>query len=117
MWTLENRPKYNRDHLRYPSDLTDDEWAYVAPLIPPPKPGGGKRRDRHACGHERGDVYPEYRLPMALPSEELSAVLHSPPLLHLVAMRWGAGSHPSHALRRMPREGGTRSQSHRRHYR
>src|SRR5712675_994325 len=30
MWTLENRPKYNRDHLRYPSDLTDDEWAYVA---------------------------------------------------------------------------------------
>src|SRR6266852_688362 len=44
MWTLEHRPKYNRDHLRYPSDLTDDEWAYVAPLIPPPKPGGGKRR-------------------------------------------------------------------------
>src|SRR5713226_97472 len=44
MWTLENRPKYNRDHLRYPSDLTDDEWAYVAPLIPPPKSGGGKRR-------------------------------------------------------------------------
>jgi len=44
MWTLENRPKYNRDHLRYPSDLTDDEWAYVAPLLPPPKPGGGKRR-------------------------------------------------------------------------
>ena len=44
MWTLENRPKYNRDHLRYPSDLTDDEWACVAPLVPPPKPGGGKRR-------------------------------------------------------------------------
>jgi hypothetical protein len=38
----ENRPKYNRDHLRYPSDLTDDEWAYVEPLIPPAKPGGGK---------------------------------------------------------------------------
>src|SRR5215471_18981456 len=44
MWTLENRAKYNRDHLRYPSDLTDDEWAYVEPLIPPAKPGGGKRR-------------------------------------------------------------------------
>jgi len=44
MWTLENRLKYNRDHLRYPSDLTDDEWACVAPLISPPKPGGGKRR-------------------------------------------------------------------------
>jgi hypothetical protein len=34
MWTHESRPKYNRDHLRYPSDLTDDEWAYVEPLIP-----------------------------------------------------------------------------------
>src|SRR5262252_6127607 len=44
MWTNENRPKYNRDHLRYPSDLTDDEWAHVEPLIPPAKPGGGKRR-------------------------------------------------------------------------
>src|SRR6202040_1039113 len=44
MWTHENRPKYNRDHLRYPSDLTDDEWAYVKPLIPPAKSGGGKRR-------------------------------------------------------------------------
>ena len=38
MWTLENRAKYNRDHLRYPSDLTDDEWAHVEPLIPPAKP-------------------------------------------------------------------------------
>jgi transposase len=44
MWTLENRPRYNRDHLRYPSDLTDEEWKYIEPLIPPAKPGGGKRR-------------------------------------------------------------------------
>jgi transposase len=29
--------------LRYPSDLTDDEWAHVAALIPPAKPGGNKR--------------------------------------------------------------------------
>src|SRR5271169_6478459 len=44
VWTDKNRAKYNRDHLRYPSDLTDDEWAYVEPLIPPAKRGGGKRR-------------------------------------------------------------------------
>jgi transposase len=43
MWTAENRPRYNRDRLRYPSDLTDEEWGLVAPLIPPGKPGGGKR--------------------------------------------------------------------------
>src|SRR5271169_2279285 len=36
MWTHENRPKYNRDHLRYPSDLTDDEWARVKPFLQPP---------------------------------------------------------------------------------
>ena len=35
MWTDENRAKYNRDHLRYPSDLTDEEWALVEPFIPP----------------------------------------------------------------------------------
>jgi hypothetical protein len=34
MWTVENRPRYNRDRLRYPSDVTDDEWALIAPLIP-----------------------------------------------------------------------------------
>ncbi|WP_424600676.1 IS5 family transposase, partial [Bradyrhizobium sp.] len=44
MWTHENRAKYNRDHLRYPSDLTDDEWTLVEPFIPPAKAGGGKRR-------------------------------------------------------------------------
>ena len=44
LWTDKNRAKYNRDQLRYRSDLTDDEWAYVEPLIPPAKRGGGKRR-------------------------------------------------------------------------
>jgi len=44
MWTHENRAKYNPDHLRYPSDLTDDEWTRVEPFIPPAKRGGGKRR-------------------------------------------------------------------------
>ena len=44
LWTADNRPRYNRDKLRYPSDLTDAEWAHIEPLIPPGKPGGGKRR-------------------------------------------------------------------------
>jgi transposase len=43
MWTNENRATYNRDHLRYPSDVTDEEWAYVEPLIPKAKGGGRKR--------------------------------------------------------------------------
>ncbi len=44
MWTTENRTRYNRDHLRYPSDLSEEEWAVIEPLIPPGKPGGGTRR-------------------------------------------------------------------------
>ena len=44
MWTIANRPKYNRDKLRYPSDLTGAEWAHIKPLIPPAKHGGRKRK-------------------------------------------------------------------------
>ena len=43
MWTSKNRARYDRSKLRYPSDLTDDEWRLVEPLIPPGKTGGGKR--------------------------------------------------------------------------
>src|SRR6201992_3181835 len=44
MWTTENRPRYNRDKLRSPSDLTEDEWAEVEHLIPPAKRGGRRRK-------------------------------------------------------------------------
>src|SRR5262249_24838589 len=44
MWKSEHRRAADRRGLRYPSDLTDGEWALVAPLIPPAK-RGGRRRD------------------------------------------------------------------------
>ena len=43
MWTSENRGRYDRSRLRDPTDLTDEECALVAPLIPPAKRGGNKR--------------------------------------------------------------------------
>jgi transposase len=43
MWTVENRARYDRNRLRYPSDLTDEEWALVKPAIPRAKRGGNKR--------------------------------------------------------------------------
>jgi transposase len=43
MWSSENRCRYDRSALRYPSDLTDEEWALIEPLIPPAKKGGAKR--------------------------------------------------------------------------
>ena len=43
MWTSKNRCHYDRRQLRYPSDLTDEEWALIAEVIPPAKRGGNKR--------------------------------------------------------------------------
>jgi transposase len=43
MWTPEHRLAARRVGQRYDSDLTDEEWTLVEPLIPPPKRGGGKR--------------------------------------------------------------------------
>ncbi len=44
MWTAKNRGRYDRSQLRYPSDLTEEEWAHVEPLIAPAKRGGNRRR-------------------------------------------------------------------------
>lgn len=43
MWTVENRGRYNRDQLRSPSDVTEEEWAEIAPLIPAARRGGRRR--------------------------------------------------------------------------
>jgi transposase len=43
MWTVENRHRYDRSKLRYPSDLTGEEWRVLKPLIPKAKPGGNRR--------------------------------------------------------------------------
>src|SRR5512135_3905649 len=44
MWTPETRALYDRSDLRFSSDLTDAEWECLAPLIPPGKPGGRRRK-------------------------------------------------------------------------
>ena len=34
MWTADNRRKYDRTGTRYPSDVTDEEWALIEPHLP-----------------------------------------------------------------------------------
>ena len=34
MWTEITRPKYERDGLRYASDLTEAEWTLIEPHMP-----------------------------------------------------------------------------------
>jgi hypothetical protein len=43
MWKPEHRRAASRSGLRYPSDLTDGEWAMVEPQIPPASRGGRPR--------------------------------------------------------------------------
>ena len=40
MWTPTTRRQHSRAGLRYETDLTDAEWAVIAPLMPEPAPCG-----------------------------------------------------------------------------
>ncbi len=42
-WTEITRPQYQRDHLRYASDTTEEEWRVIAPHMPPPADCGRTR--------------------------------------------------------------------------
>jgi transposase len=44
MWIPTTRRQYSRDSLRYETDLTDAEWALIAPLLPEPHARGRPRR-------------------------------------------------------------------------
>ena len=102
MWTIENRHRYDRDRLRYPSDLTDTEWAHIAPLIPPAKRGGGKRTVNMREVVNGGDVCAEHRLPVALHPEGPAAAQHGQRLFLPVGLGRNAGEHPSRTLCEMP---------------
>jgi putative transposase len=42
-WTEITRAQYRREGLRYASDTTDEEWAVIEPLMPPPSRLGRPR--------------------------------------------------------------------------
>ena len=48
MWKAETRRTYDRTGLRYPTDLTDAEWAILHPFLPPEAGCGRKRVGRCA---------------------------------------------------------------------
>lgn len=43
MWTEDQRKTHKPRSGRYPSDVSDAEWAIIEPMIPPPSRGGRKR--------------------------------------------------------------------------
>src|SRR5215831_791721 len=72
MWTEISRPKYEREGQRYASDLTDAEWALIAPHMP--GASGPAARDRVACRGRCDLVSGADRLPVADAAEGLSSV-------------------------------------------
>ncbi|HSR80792.1 MAG TPA: IS5/IS1182 family transposase, partial [Hyphomicrobiaceae bacterium] len=44
MWTDEQRKTHKPPVGRYPSGVTDEEWAIIEPMIPPGRTGGRKRQ-------------------------------------------------------------------------
>ena len=43
MWTAANRENYSRKTTRYQSDVTDEEWRIIGPLLPRPRTTGRPR--------------------------------------------------------------------------
>src|SRR3954464_8462373 len=50
-WDETTRHDHRRVSARYPSDMTDQEWAVIAPLLPPPKLGVRMRDVLGASDH------------------------------------------------------------------
>ena len=44
MWKAETRRTYDRKGLRYPTDMTDAEWALARPFVAIPQRGSGRQR-------------------------------------------------------------------------
>ena len=110
MWTPENRKRYDRSQLRYPSDLTDEEWALVKPVIPPAKRGG---RKREADERDVLNAICTCSRPVASGGRcrRISVQKHGVVLSGFMELRRHTGADPLRALCKMPGEGGTRGKS------
>ena len=99
MWTSDERRTYERPKLRYPSDLTDEEWSLVEPFIPPAR-RGGRRRTVDVREVVNGILYVlatgcQWRaLPTDLPARSTRARLSD-----AVGLGWHARSPASRSLR------------------
>jgi transposase len=93
MWTSENRARYDRDELRYPSEVTDAEWALIEPLIPAAKRGGrgrktGMRQSFNAFMYLLSAGWQWRHLPKGF-----SPANHGAPLLRRLELARGVGAY------------------------
>ena len=96
VWTAENRGRYDRRGQRYPSDLTNEEWAALQPLLPV-RQGRGRPR-----AHRLREVMNGIRY-VVRHAQGPAAVEHLPRLL-APAVRRGPQEQINHRLVMMDRE-------------
>ena len=106
MWKPEHRRAAERRGLRYPSDLTDAEWALVEPMIPPAKRGGRRREVNvrevlNAIFYVLSTGCQWQALPKGPAAEE-----HGAFVLHAVGLGRNVRARPPRALRRHARARG-----------
>jgi Putative transposase of IS4/5 family (DUF4096) len=97
MWKPEHRRAAERRGLRYPSDLTDAEWALVEPMIPPAK-RGGRRREVNVREVLNAIFYALDGLPMAGAAQGPAAEEHGAFVLHAVGLGRNVGARPGAPL-------------------
>ena len=103
-------PRKKPGRWAYPTDLTDTQWALIAPLIPEAEPGG---RPRKASSRELVDAILYFlRAGMAwrLLPHESSALADSLLLSAAMAAGGGVGSGSPHARDGRPRAGRARGE-------
>ena len=95
MWTAEHRRAAERRGLRYPSDLTDAEWALIAPMIPPAK-RGGRKRSVDVREVLNGIFYRAvHGLPVECTAQGSAAEVDGVRLFRSMGVGWHAGADPS----------------------
>ena len=95
MWTNENRGRYDQSLLRYPSDLTDDEWNLVECLIPPSKRGDKRTVIMREVVNGLMYILSVDRLSVAGDPERPATALDILRLFRPVELGWHARSYPS----------------------
>src|SRR6185312_4754326 len=106
MWKPEHRRVADRRGSRFPSDLTDAEWALVEPMILRAKRGGRKRSvDVRA---ERDLLCAVDGLPVERRANRPAAEEHDLRLSRSVGLGWRTGAHLPGTLPRHARASGAR---------
>jgi hypothetical protein len=74
VWTKTTRAHYQREALRYASDLTDAEWRLIEPFLPRASKIWATKKDQPTIGCRGDPLHGLDRLPMARDPQGFSGI-------------------------------------------